>query len=261
MGITACDFDNDGDLDLATKNYITGGIHVIFNDGNGSFNLDLIDLNYFKNDMHILFDYSGDFDKGKESRNIGSDGSKRIVTGDYDKDGDYDIAITITESDIARIFFNNGNGKFGDHLDFSVGDNPYEIVTDDFDNDGDLDLATANSDDYDITVLIGDGHGGFGERVDYRVGYWPTGIIADYFNVDTPIPQVASNHSQTSYDPGTLEPLTTYYWKIVARDNHGATTHGPIWSFTTEDNPIELNIKDSAENFIDDFRGQSLQSQ
>ncbi len=27
---------------------------------------------------------------------------------------------------------------------------------------------------------------------------------------------------------------TTYYWKIVAKDNQGATTAGPVWNFSTE---------------------------
>jgi hypothetical protein len=31
-----------------------------------------------------------------------------------------------------------------------------------------------------------------------------------------------------------LQPSTTYNWKIVATDNHGGITEGPIWSFTTE---------------------------
>ena len=30
-----------------------------------------------------------------------------------------------------------------------------------------------------------------------------------------------------------LEYCTTYYWQIVAEDNNGATTEGPLWSFTT----------------------------
>jgi hypothetical protein len=41
----------------------------------------------------------------------------------------------------------------------------------------------------------------------------------------------------SSWDPpGVLKYNTTYYWKVVARDNHGATTEGSIWNFTTEEN-------------------------
>jgi N-acetylneuraminic acid mutarotase len=30
---------------------------------------------------------------------------------------------------------------------------------------------------------------------------------------------------------------TTYYWKVVAKDNHGLTTSGDVWSFTTRASP------------------------
>ena len=54
-----------------------------------------------------------------------------------------------------------------------------------------------------------------------------------YFSISYPPQQVASNHTSNVYDPGTLDFKTTYYWKIVAWDNHSARTSGPIWSFTT----------------------------
>ena len=37
-----------------------------------------------------------------------------------------------------------------------------------------------------------------------------------------------------SFNPGQLNNNTTYYWKIVAKDNQGATTSGPVWNFTTQ---------------------------
>lgn len=37
----------------------------------------------------------------------------------------------------------------------------------------------------------------------------------------------------TSYYIAVLESQRKYYWKIVSKDNHGVTTDGPVWSFTT----------------------------
>ena len=55
-----------------------------------------------------------------------------------------------------------------------------------------------------------------------------------YFGTSNNPPLVSSNQSNTSYNPGQLIISTTYYWKIVGKDNQGATTSGPIWSFSTE---------------------------
>jgi hypothetical protein len=40
----------------------------------------------------------------------------------------------------------------------------------------------------------------------------------------------------THYDVLGMEYGITYYWKIVAKDNHGGITEGPIWHFTTKSN-------------------------
>ncbi len=44
---------------------------------------------------------------------------------------------------------------------------------------------------------------------------------------------VSDDQSGITYDPGVLNYDTNYFWKIVAKDNHGATREGPVWSFTT----------------------------
>jgi hypothetical protein len=56
-----------------------------------------------------------------------------------------------------------------------------------------------------------------------------------YFEADdtTPDVLVSNNQAGLAYDPGTLLPNTEYYWRIVAQDEHGATTTGPVWEFTT----------------------------
>jgi len=45
---------------------------------------------------------------------------------------------------------------------------------------------------------------------------------------------VSDDQSDTTFDPGTLEYSTHYYWKIIAEDDEGLTTPGPVWDFTTE---------------------------
>lgn len=61
-----------------------------------------------------------------------------------------------------------------------------------------------------------------------------------YFGTSSPPPLVLSNQTAASYAPGQLTHFTTYYWKIVARDNHGAETELPILSFTTLNNPPQF---------------------
>ncbi|MBN1861468.1 MAG: hypothetical protein JW840_08425 [Candidatus Thermoplasmatota archaeon] len=58
-----------------------------------------------------------------------------------------------------------------------------------------------------------------------------------YFGLMNPPVKVVSNLSTASYTPGTMNPNTTYYWRIVSRDKFGATTAGPVWHFTTAEAP------------------------
>ncbi len=54
-----------------------------------------------------------------------------------------------------------------------------------------------------------------------------------YFGNSIPLPKIVGNQSYTSYNLSLLEYCTTYYWQIVAWDEHGASTSGDIWEFTT----------------------------
>jgi hypothetical protein len=64
-----------------------------------------------------------------------------------------------------------------------------------------------------------------GDSVTYAVyfGSWPP--LAP--------PLVSTDLPETTYDPGTLNPDTQYYWIIIATDNHGDFTAGPLWDFRT----------------------------
>jgi hypothetical protein len=55
-----------------------------------------------------------------------------------------------------------------------------------------------------------------------------------YFGTVNPPPFDHNNGALISWDPGTLDHSTTYYWQIVSKDDNGETA-GPVWSFTTEE--------------------------
>ena len=59
-----------------------------------------------------------------------------------------------------------------------------------------------------------------------------------YFGTSTGPPLVSGGQSDTTYSPGTLDYHKFYFWKIVAFDNHGVQTPGPLWSFATEPEPL-----------------------
>ncbi|MFC1857397.1 DUF1566 domain-containing protein, partial [Thermodesulfobacteriota bacterium] len=55
-----------------------------------------------------------------------------------------------------------------------------------------------------------------------------------YFGTTPSPPLLVSNHNLTNITLATLEYNTTYYWKIVAKDNSGTEYIGPIWNFTSD---------------------------
>jgi hypothetical protein len=92
--------------------------------------------------------------------------------------------------------------------------------------------ATGGSIDADLSWTGGDPDPG--DSVSYDV----------YFGTGASLPKVSGDQSATSHDPGMLSYNTKYYWRIVATDNHGAQTTGPLWDFTTVNppGPAELHV-------------------
>ncbi len=54
-----------------------------------------------------------------------------------------------------------------------------------------------------------------------------------YFGIMADPPLVWAGLDTTAYNPGSLNLLTEYFWKVIARDNHGDSAVGPVWNFTT----------------------------
>ncbi len=76
------------------------------------------------------------------------------AVGDYDRDGDLDLALAAYSAHSVTLFENDGVGQFLSALEVGVGQQPHQIVAADFDGDGDLDLATANDAEASVTILM-----------------------------------------------------------------------------------------------------------
>jgi len=54
-----------------------------------------------------------------------------------------------------------------------------------------------------------------------------------YFGNESDPDLMANDLEKPNYYPGVLEHNTSYYWYVVAKDENGASTTGPEWTFTT----------------------------
>lgn len=54
-----------------------------------------------------------------------------------------------------------------------------------------------------------------------------------YGGTTNPTTVIASNTLNKAADIGVAPAGTTVYWKVTAKDNHGNTTVGPVWKYST----------------------------
>jgi hypothetical protein len=109
------------------------------------------------------------------------------------------------------------------------------------------------------------GDGAIDVALDTVLG-WNAGTDADshdvYFGTN-PLPGGAEFQGNlpaavTAFDPGTLEPLTTHYWR-VDEVNEAGTTTGQVWSFSTQADAspaASLHLGDLQGNGFDAPRGR-----
>ena len=67
-----------------------------------------------------------------------------VTLGDYDLDGNLDVALTRAVANDVMVFSGNGDGTFQVPVTFPVGASPSDIITADWNDDNLPDLATAN---------------------------------------------------------------------------------------------------------------------
>ena len=91
-------------------------------------------------------------------------GSYSIALGDFNHDGDLDMAVAsagVSGGPSVSILLGKGDGTFLPATNYLGGNGPTSLVAADFNQDDSLDLAVANSLSFYISIFLGNGDGTF----------------------------------------------------------------------------------------------------
>ncbi len=117
-----------------------------------------------------------------------------ITTGDFNEDGNKDMAVGHFGGTVIQILLGNGSGGFGSATNVTIGNLPLNLAVSDFNGDSHQDIVVANSNVGFVSVIFGDGTGGFGVPIDIPVGSITFGVSVGDFNEDGKKDIVASRN-------------------------------------------------------------------
>ncbi len=188
VALAVGDFDRNGKPDLVTANYGSDSLTVLLGNGDGTFTLGNGGTAVTVTSPSV------------QTRPTG------IAVGDFNGDGNPDLAVTFQGTQSVIIFFGDGRGTFRNSGPFCVGGTqlvanictgaspgPAAIVTGDFNRDGRPDLAVANQQSGTVTVLLGDVGSLFKQAADLCVSptvtcpsatLQPRALVLGDFNLD-----------------------------------------------------------------------------
>jgi len=120
-----------------------------------------------------------------------------IASGDFNNDGQEDLAVANQGADNVSVLLGAGEGKFSLQDNIAVGRSPSAIVAADLNRDGQLDLAVTNAGSNNVSILTGDGKGGFHSAASLAVGSNPMSLVAGDIdndgNLDLAVANAGSN--------------------------------------------------------------------
>ena len=148
-----------------------------------------------RNDVFSYYSDSLTFDPASRIKTEAS--PRYVTTGDFNKDGRLDLAITESLIDNVVVYLGTANG-FGAPAGYAVGKAPMAVTTVDLNADGKLDLVAANTTDDSISVLLGKGDGTFNASVATKVGDLPSNFASGDYNADGKLDLAVSNQQGNS---------------------------------------------------------------
>jgi FG-GAP-like repeat len=220
------DFNNDGQLDFAVSEDLASRISILFGDGKGNFGglksftagkkpsaMVAGDFNKDGNlDLLVANDYStarvstvslllGNGDGTFQSPTQVSVGLHpvSVVSGDFNGDGNLDVAVVLDGQAQVAILLGKGDGTFQPPVDLTVGPRPYGIVAADFNGDNKVDLAVTDGGSGQVAVLLGNGNGTFRSPIAFPSGgTFPIALVTGDFNRDGKLDLVVANNNRAS---------------------------------------------------------------
>jgi hypothetical protein len=170
-GISACDFNGDGKLDIITS-------------CNGSFCI-LLNLTITGASSPTFSKYTG----FTTSQNAHS-----VAISDFNNDGLPDVAITNTYFSFVSVFLNTTipgemTPTVSLQTDFSTGQSPYFVTASDLNNDGKKDLAVVNANSNSLSIMFNTTSPGasvpsFSAKTDFATGGVPASVAVADLNLD-----------------------------------------------------------------------------
>jgi Flp pilus assembly secretin CpaC len=211
VALTAADFRNVGQQDIAVVNEVDNSLTILVNQGAGTFLAsagspislgtatgrpvpatapsitsailttsgfhDLLVTDPVTNTVEVLLSNGDDtFKQATGSPITVGQQPSAIVTGDFNSDGNVDFVVTNFADNTFSLFLGNGDGTFkqapGSPFALpSAVTGPLAMTAVDFNSDGNLDLAIVNQTTNNVTILLGNGNATFTQAT----GTPPTG--------------------------------------------------------------------------------------
>jgi hypothetical protein len=173
--VVTADFNGDGIPDLAIANQTSQTVDILLGNGNGTFTA-----------------------APGSPVSVPGTALVGIAVGDFNNDGNVDIAVTDYSANTVSILLGKGDGTFHAAVAISVSGGPEEIAAADFNNDGNLDLVIAEYSGNKVLVLLGDGTGAFPSSSTWTTGTGPYSLAVADLNGDGNLDIVAGNSGQSS---------------------------------------------------------------
>jgi len=177
--IVTSDFNGDGTQDFVVANFADNTFSLFLGNGDGT----------FRQATGSPFVLPG-----------AVAGPIAMTAGDFNSDGNPDLAVVNQTTSDVSILLGNGDGTFtqANGSPVAVGRLPVAIATGDLNNDSHTDLAVVNQTDNSVSVLLGNGDGTFTAAANspLATGQAPTAAAIADFNADGH-PDIAVTDPQT----------------------------------------------------------------